>query len=98
MRMHAAVKADKNAEAANVARSDSFYIVIASRVTKNNAEDFVGRLADDGFEDASVLVEKNKSVKVVYGRYASEGEAYGALDKLRGNALFRDAWVYRINN
>ena len=98
MRMHAAVKADKNAEAANVARSDSFYIVIASRVTKNNAEDFVDRLADDGFEEASVLVEKNKSVKVVYGRYASEGEAYGALDKLRGNAFFRDAWVYRINN
>lgn len=98
MQMHAAVKADKNAEAANVARSDSFYIVIASRVTKNNAEDFVDRLADDGFEEASVLVEKNKSVKVVYGRYANEGEAYGALDKLRGNALFRDAWVYRINN
>lgn len=95
---HATVKADEKAEAASVACSDSFYIVLASHVTKNNAEAFVGKLANDGFDGASVLVGKNKSVKVVYGCYASEGEAYGALGKLRGNAVFSDAWVYHVKN
>ena len=96
------VKAEAVVKAQPVKReeavADSFYIVIASRVTKKNADEYVSRLVSRGYGGASVLVGENRSVKVVYGHYASEGEAYGALGKLRGDDIFRDAWVYRVRN
>lgn len=83
---------------AETASADSFYIVLASRVTKSNADEFVNRLAAKGLTKAGVLVEKNNSVKVVYGRFADEGEAYDTLNGMRGNDVFSEAWVYHVKN
>lgn len=80
-----------------VATEESPYycIVLASKVTKRNADDFTRRLKALGFDDAKVLTEKGKSVKVVYGRYKTKNEAYNALNNLKGNEPFYDAWIYQ---
>lgn len=75
---------------------DYFCIVLASRVTKNNAENFVHKLNKNGI-NANTLIEKNNSVKVTYGKYPSKNEAYNALNELRANEYFYDAWVYHVN-
>ena len=77
---------------------DYYCIVLASQVTKNNAEDFVKRLGKQGYDEASVLIEKNRSIKVIYGHYTTQGEAYNELNNLRGNDNFYDAWVYQVKN
>lgn len=40
-----------------------YCIVLASRVSKANAEDFVKRLKKDGFDEARVLVGKTSLLK-----------------------------------
>lgn len=75
---------------------DYFCLVLASRVTKKNAEIFVEKLRSNGFE-ATTLTGKNNSIKVVYGKYETKNEAYNALNELKGNEYFYEAWVYHIN-
>lgn len=72
----------------------SYYtIVLASKVSKQGAADYVARLKLDGYKDASVL-EKGSIRRVVFGRYASESEAHNALQELRFNdTQFLDAWI-----
>lgn len=67
-------------------------------MTKKNASAFVERLEAGGFGKARMLVEKNKSVKVVYGRYETQKDAYNELNDLRGNENFYEAWVYQVKN
>lgn len=71
-----------------------FCIVLASRVTRRNAEAFVDELHSEGYEEATVYVA-NDIVRVVYGCYASEADAYLALRNVRSNKQFEQAWVYK---
>lgn len=78
---------------------DKYYcIVLASQVSKKNAQAFVAQLKDDGFDDARVYVGANRSVKVVYGCYGSQNDAYNELNNLRNNEYFYEAWVYQVKN
>lgn len=80
-----------------VNKSDDYYtIVLASQVTLPGAKAFAARLADKGYSEAHALTEKGRSTKVVYGRYKTQSEAYNALNKLSGNDIFADAWVYKV--
>lgn len=72
-----------------------FCIVLASRVGKKNADEFVKKLNAKGIK-ASTLVEGNNSIKVVYGNYMTKNDAYNALNNLKGNEYFYDAWVHHI--
>ncbi len=77
---------------------DYYCLVLASRVTKNNADEFTRSLSKQGLKHAKTLVEKNRSVKVVYGHYDTENEALEMLNNLRGNKYFNEAWVYQVRN
>lgn len=71
----------------------TFVIVLASRVTKNNAEAYVSTLKRKGVKDARVISASNGS-KVVCGRYSSESEAMNGARELREmSSEFNDAWV-----
>lgn len=71
-----------------------FSIVLASRITKNNAQEYVTSLKNAGFSKAEMAVRPNGSVKVVYGKYSSGPEAYKALTQLReSDKSFTDAWI-----
>ena len=75
-----------------------FYsIVLASQITQRHAEDFVSILADEGYYDARVNVNKNRVVRVVYGSFASEEEAQAELRQLRSaNRNFRQGWIMKM--
>lgn len=74
-----------------------YSIVLASQITMKHAEDFVSILADEGYEDAHVNVNKNRVVRVVYGSFASEADAQDELRQLRSaNRHFRQGWIMKI--
>jgi len=70
-----------------------YCIILASRITHNNANRFVGELKEAGIADAYTYVH-NDIVRVAYGHFASESDAQDSLRKLRDNHYFEQAWVY----
>ena len=78
------------------AKPATYYtLVLASQVSKVNAEEYVGKLQKAGFQQASVYT-KGKSNRVIYNQYKTEAEAYSALNKLHEHAEFKEAWVYEV--
>ena len=73
--------------------ADVYTIVLASHVTKTNAQEYVRQLEKKGF-DAQVI--SKTSTKVIYGRYATESDAYKALNSLRDHDDFKEAWVLKV--
>lgn len=71
-----------------------YCIVMASRVTKSNADSFVRELHGNGYSQAYTYINNNV-VRVAYGNYENEEEAYAALRDVRGNKYFEQAWVYK---
>ncbi len=78
------------------ASTSAYYsIVLASRVTKRNAASYAEMLQDKGFKETRVLITNN-NVKVIYGTYATEGEAYSALNRLHTYEAFADGWITKV--
>ncbi|MGM9697645.1 MAG: SPOR domain-containing protein [Prevotella sp.] len=78
-------------------KAPAYCIVLASQVTKNGAEDFIKRLQKEGLEKSYMYIN-NKVVRVVYGRYETEAEAYKDLRVVRGNKYFEQAWIYKMTH
>ena len=75
--------------------NQTFYcLVLASKITKRNANRYAQMLKDKGYDKTEVLVD-DKDVKVTYGRYETKNEAYLAFGKLHVKAEFKDCWVMR---
>ena len=91
------VKAKEVVEEVNTPqKQETFYtIVLASRITKKNAEAYTESLKNKGLENAE-MIAKGAHVKVICGRYESEKEAYKAMNKLNNNPDFADCWVTKI--
>ena len=86
---------EKQVEKEAVKVGPSYTIVLACQVGKKNAADFVERLHQKGFEAARV-VENGKDVRVVYGYFSTETEAYNALRPLRQKSSdFAEGWVMK---
>lgn len=92
---------DSEASAAKAGKSKSepfFSIVLASRVTKANAEDFAERLKKSGFDKAQ-LVERSNGLKVIYGQYSSKEDAQRNLNLLKAdNDVFAEGWIMEFRN
>lgn len=78
-------------------KSDTFCIVLASCIPQKNAERYVEQLHKKGFDKAYAMVN-NKMVRVIYGNYTSETEAYNDLQKIRSNDEFEQAWILKKKN
>ena len=72
----------------------SYCLVLACQVKKSNAELFVEQLHQKGYEEASVYI-KNGVVRVIYGSYETESDAYRQLSRLNRKKEFETAWVYK---
>jgi hypothetical protein len=72
-----------------------YSIVLASRVTKANAEAFVSQLHKKGMTEAEVY-SHGKTTKVVYKHFPTKEEATQALYKLTDNTEFSGCWVSEI--
>ena len=85
-------------EQAELNNAKPYYsIVLASRITKRNAASYVEQLQAKGLKDAKVVITTS-NVKVVYGTYETENEAYKALNHLRHNEIFSDSWVTKVTD
>ena len=85
-------------EQADLNSAKPYYsIVLASRITKRNAASYVEQLQAKGLKDAKVVITPS-NVKVVYGIYETENEAYKALNSLRHNEIFSDSWVTKVTD
>lgn len=71
---------------------ERFTIVLASKVSKANANDFVKRIAAKGYTEGRV-VEMTGGYRVVYGKYQSQQEASDNKHKLDDNELFAGCWI-----
>ena len=91
-----AEKQPSTTEPAISAAPSAFYsVVLASRITLKNANLYVEMLRKQGIKDASVS-QKGKHIKVIYGKYDTEKEAYQAMNLLNKNAEFAGCWVTQI--
>ena len=88
------VKKDSVAQAPATDTSKTYCLVLASQVKRSNAEIFVQKLRDRGFKDTDINVH-NGVIRVVYGHFKSENDAYIELHKLRFEEDFEEAWVYK---
>ncbi len=76
-------------------RDNAFCIVMASKITPRNAESYAKKIRSKGFEQTAVYTS-NGVVRVIYGSYATEAEAYNDLRKLRRqDDFFKQAWIYQ---
>ena len=78
-------------------KSDTFFIVLASCIPQKNAERYVEQLHKKGFDKAYAMVN-NKMVRVIYGNYTSETDAYNDLQKIRSKDEFEQAWILKKKN
>lgn len=75
----------------------SYCIVLASQVAKRNAEIFIGQLQQKNFNEARLMT--GRMLRVVYGNYASESDAYNSLRTLRSQSkFFEQAWVLKVES
>lgn len=78
-------------------KSDTFCIVLASCIPQKNAERYVEQLHKKGFDKSYAMVN-NKMVRVIYGNYTSETDAYNDLQKIRSKDEFEQAWILKKKN
>ena len=87
---------ESNKETAKGKLPSSYYtLVLASKVSKANANAFTDLLHKNGYKEAEVIITKH-NVKVVFGHYTTENDAYRMVNKLRRLKYFEDCWVTRI--
>ncbi|MBR4898805.1 MAG: SPOR domain-containing protein [Prevotella sp.] len=82
-----------------IAQSEpSYCIVLASQTTQRHADDFIDQLNKKGFNEARVMeMHLSKKVRVVYGEYKSEQDAYESLRQLRKQQKdFQEAWIMKL--
>ncbi len=70
----------------------TFCIVLATQVSKRNADAFIERLQKQGLGQAEIFVRKNIT-RVIYGRYPSEEAAHDDLRRFHRNSETAEAWV-----
>ena len=76
---------------------NKYCIVLASHVSKHNAEIFIDKLKAKGLDSVELYTSnKVQSIRrVVCGSYSTQEEAYHALRRIHKDEELRDAWVYK---
>ena len=73
----------------------AYCIVLATQVSKHNADAFIERLQKLGFDQAQIFVRKNIT-RVIYGHYASEEDARDDLRRFHRNSETAEAWLMQL--
>lgn len=74
------------------APSKSYHIIIASVGSEKDAEAMAKQLIEKGFSDARAIIGDGK-MRVSIESCGTESEAYRALNKIRQNETYQNAWV-----
>lgn len=89
----AQAKANEHADEADAL--PYYTIVLASRVSIKNAQQYVSKLHQQGMTEANVC-RSNRFTKVIYKKFASRAEANRALSQLKADSSFADSWITEI--
>jgi len=74
---------------------EGYCIVLATHVTKKNANLFVEELQKKGYQDSEVYIHRN-IVRVIYGNFKTQEEASDTVRKMHRQKGFEEAWVYKF--
>ena len=92
----AQAKSVADAQAESVADAPRKYcIVLASYVSQRNADAFIGRLQEQGYEQAEVF-ERHNIRRVIYGHYPSEEAAHDDLRRFHRHSETAEAWLMEL--
>lgn len=84
----------KSAAPASVEASKHYHIIIASVGTEKDAQAMAKQLIDKGFAGAKAIIGDGK-MRVSIQSCGTETEAYQALNKIRQNETYQNAWVLK---
>lgn len=71
-----------------------YHIIVASVGLPEDAETMANRLLKEGFKEAKAIIGDGKN-RIAIGSYATETEAYQAVNKIRQNEAYQNAWVLK---
>lgn len=71
-----------------------YHIIIASVGTTKDAENMARSLRNKGFANAKAIIGGGK-MRVCIDSYASEAEAYSALNRFRKDKTYQNAWILK---
>ena len=77
--------------------NSGYCLVLASHVSKKNAQAFVDELHKRGFTEAEIFI-RNNVTRVVYGHFETMNAAYNRLNRVRANKGFEEAWVLKLKD
>lgn len=81
-------------KAKSEAKTTSYTLVLASRITRANAQAYMEQLQKEGWKEARVYRGK-KGIKVVYGKWETQQKALNALNELKKQQPFAEAWIIK---
>lgn len=73
-----------------------YCIVLASYVSKQNAQMFIDMLKQKGLDSVEIYMH-NDVRRVIYGNYQTPNDAYIALQSIHKHKELGEAWVYRFS-
>ena len=73
-----------------------YCIVLASHVSKQNAQSYIETLQKKGLDSAEIYMHKDVR-RVICGNFKTQADAYQALSKIHKNKGMEEAWVYKFN-
>ena len=71
-----------------------YCIVLASYVSKQNANTFIDMLKQKGLDSVEIYMHKDVR-RVIYGNYPTSNDAYIALQTIHKTKGLEEAWVYK---
>ena len=74
-----------------------YFLVLASHVSKKNAQAFVEELHKRGFTEAEIFI-RNNVTRVICGHFETMNAAYKRLNRIRDNKGFEEAWVLKLKD
>ena len=85
------------ADTASVAAPQALHycIVLASCISKKNANAFVEELHQKGYTEAEVYI-RNNVTRVIYGNFKTVNEAYNKLNRIQKRKGLEEAWVLKV--
>ena len=87
----------KDSVTAQPTEMTGYCLVLASHVSKKNAQAFVDELHKRGFSEAEIFV-RNNVTRVVCGHFETMNAAYNRLNRIRDNKGFEEAWVLKLKD
>lgn len=77
--------------------TDTYYsIVLASRVSKKNAEEYVKKLHKKGMIGAMVHTSSKGNTKVIFKKFKTRRDAQNALSQITNDIEFEGSWITEI--